>query len=184
MSWFNIALIIGLALLFPTAYAAKIGAPYVPARSRAIRCSFKNINIGPKDVFIDLGAGDGKTVLEAAQRGAKAVGYELSPVMWLIAWTRILLWRWRHRQYGTHRPKIQWRNFYRQKLTDATVLYAFLLPQNMERLRKYLAKQQIPNGKYMLVYAFPFKDVTPLTVIREPKCLPMYVYGLKELTQA
>lgn len=181
MSWFLILLLIGLGLLFPTAYAAKIGAPYVPAHTKPVRKTFSCITIGEQDVFIDLGAGDGKLVLAAAEKGAQARGYELSPIMWVIAWARAQWWSWRNR--GKKKPQIYLRNFYTQNLTDATILYAFLLPQNMERLKNYLAKQRLPKARYMLVYAFPFKNVAPLQVLKEEKCLPMYIYDLKELTQ-
>jgi SAM-dependent methyltransferase len=174
MSWTNIALIVLLVILFPTAYAAKIGAPYVPARKRALAKMLEYIALGPDDIFVDLGAGDGKVVLAAARRGAKAVGYELSPLMWLIAWLRALPYK---------NARIIWKNFYKQPLSDATVIYAFLVPTTMERLRKYLAAQRLPQGKHMLVYAFPFKDIPPLQVIREPQCLPVYIYDLQELTR-
>ncbi len=181
MPWLNIALIVGIALLFPTAYAAKIGAPYVPVRTRAIRKTLEYINLGSDDVFVDLGAGDGKVVLAAADRGARAYGYELSPPIWFVAWMRAVVWAWRRK--NKHKPRIYLRNFYRQPLTDATVAYTFLVPGTMERVRQCLAKQHIPRGKYMLVYAFPFKEVLPLHVVREPNCLPVYVYDLQELTK-
>ena len=37
--------------------------------------------VGPKDVVIDLGSGDGRTVITAAKRGAKALGIEYNPDM-------------------------------------------------------------------------------------------------------
>ena len=37
--------------------------------------------VGPKDVVIDLGSGDGRTVITAAKRGAQALGIEYNPDM-------------------------------------------------------------------------------------------------------
>ena len=37
--------------------------------------------VGPKDFVIDLGSGDGRTVITAAKRGAKALGIEYNPDM-------------------------------------------------------------------------------------------------------
>ena len=37
--------------------------------------------VTPKDYVIDLGSGDGRTVITAAKRGAKALGIEYNPDM-------------------------------------------------------------------------------------------------------
>ena len=38
-------------------------------------------NVTPQDLVIDLGSGDGRTVITAAKRGAKAMGIEFNPDM-------------------------------------------------------------------------------------------------------
>jgi hypothetical protein len=173
MDLFGIAIFAVLAVLIPTAYAAKIGAPYVPTFTRALTQTFDFIALGPADTLVDIGSGDGKVVLQAARRGAAATGYELSPIMWLIGALRAL---------PVKRARIIYGNFYKKQLGDATVVFAFLMPQNMDRLRRYLAQQVIPGGKYFLSYMFPLKGVEPLKVVRAPQCGPVYVYNLQELT--
>ena len=175
MDLLNLIVLVGVLLLIPTAYAAKIGAPYVPTFTRTIKQAFDFINLNSTDTLVDLGAGDGKVVLLAARRGATAKGYELSPIMWLIAWLRTLFIPHARVVYG---------NFYKQQLAEATVVFVFLMPQNMERLRRYLSQQAIPNGKYLLSYTFPFKSALPLKTIRVPKCGPLYIYDLRKLTQS
>jgi SAM-dependent methyltransferase len=172
MSLFWIILLSGLAVMIPTGYAGWLGAPYAPTRLAVVRKAFDVLSIGEGDVVVDLGAGDGKIVLEAARRQATAIGYELSPLMWLIAWLRSL---------GQRKASIRFGNFYTKDLSSATVVFAFLMPQNMPRVRRFLQGQAIPNGKLFLSYTFPFKDMLPLAVIREPKCAPIYVYDLQEL---
>ena len=176
-------LLVGFFALIPTAYAAKIGAPYVPTFKRALDEAFDFIQLGPSDTLVDLGAGDGKVVLLAARRGAKGIGYELSPFMWLIAWVRALRYPRAHIYFG---------NFYKQDLArhakprqpaGRSVVFAFLMPQNMDRVRRFLTAQTIPGGKYFLSYTFPFKDYEPLKVIRAPQCGPVYIYDLQELTK-
>lgn len=174
MELISLLFIIFLVLLIPTAYAAYIGAPYAPTFSPAIKKAFDYIKLGPNDTVIDIGAGDGKVLIAASKRGAKALGYELSPIMWGIVWFRSL---------GNKRVKIKLRNFFNQTLPDATVVFAFLMPQNMDKVKKFLAKQTMPSGKYLLVYAFPFKDVKPQHVIRVAKCAPVYIYDLQKLTK-
>jgi|GEM_PF-1382814 hypothetical protein len=172
MDLFSLLILVGLAFLIPTAYAAKIGAPYAPTFAAAIKRSFDFIKLNDKDVFVDLGAGDGKLLLEARRRGAKAIGYELSPIMAFVIWLRIL---------GKKGIKVKMSNFYKKKLpAQTTVIFAFLMPDNMEKVRKYLVEQELPNVRFVVVYAFPFKDIDPIKTIHTPKCSRMFVYDPKE----
>ncbi len=172
MSFFTILIFIFLLLLLPTAYAGMIGAPYAPTFTPAIKRALKKIKLGAGDTLIDLGAGDGKVLIQASKLGAAAIGYELSPIMWFIAWIRLL---------GHRRAKIYLRNFYNKKLPDATVIFIFLMPDKMKRVHEYLKKQHLPNGKYVLVYSFPFPDIAPQEIIITPKCGKIYVYDFQKL---
>jgi hypothetical protein len=182
----NWIIFFGLILLLPTAYAGVIGAPYAPTFMAAIKRVFSHISLGPSDVIVDLGAGDGRVLLEAASRGAKAIGYELSPIMWFIVWFRLQLLNLSSssRKGSGQTPttknhqKIYLRNFYRQKLPiETTVIFAFLMPEHMVKVKSFLSKQHLPNLRYVLIYAFPFPDLKPLEVIHEPKCSRLYVYS-------
>lgn len=167
--------LLGLLVLIPTAYAGWTSAPYVPSLLPAIKKSFDYIQLNEDDAVVDLGAGDGKVVREAAQRGAQARGIELSPIMWLVA---------RFRTLGHARTKIIFGNFYTASLADATVVFAFSMPANMPRIQRFLSTQVVPRGKYFLTYAFPFKDILPLHVVRVPNCAALYIYDLPALTKS
>jgi predicted RNA methylase len=53
-------------------------APYVPSPPQVIRQMLILAQLKPREVFFDLGAGDGRTVVMAAKDfGARAVGVEL-----------------------------------------------------------------------------------------------------------
>lgn len=163
----------GVALLIPTAYAGKIGAPYAPTPIAVVKKAFDMIDVGKSDTVIDIGSGDGKILLEADSREAHAVGYELSPILYAVSLIRTL---------NKHKIRLRYKNFYKQRKTKATIIFAFLMPENMHRVKKYLGQLKAPNGKYFLAYAFPFKDVEPEMIVREKNCAPIYVYNLKELT--
>ena len=176
MDWWLIAILIGLALLIPTAYAGIIGAPYAPTRMPVVRKAFKMLGINEEDTLIDLGVGDGSILISAATCGANAYGYELSPIMWAIAYLRCA-WH--------KKARVLFGNFYKKPIEDATVIFAFLMPDKMTGVLEHLKKQSMPKAKYFLAYAFPFKesDIVPISVIREDKCAPLYVYDLAELTK-
>lgn len=168
-------LVIFLVVLIPTAYAGWVSAPYVPSLLPAIKKAFDYIQLNENDVVVDLGAGDGKVVREAALRGAQARGIELSPIMWLVARVRTL---------GHARTKIIFGNFYNAPLADATVIFAFSMPANMPRIRRFLAAQSVLHGKYFLTYVFPFKDVQPVHIVKVPGCSALYIYALPALTKS
>lgn len=173
MEIITILILGGLVLLIPTAYAAKIGAPYAPTFSAAIKNAFDFIKLDSKDVLVDLGAGDGKVLLAAHKRGARAIGFELSPIMAFIVWARTL---------GKKHIKVSMSNFYKKKIPpETTVIFAFLMPENMSKVRKYLAQQELSNVRAVVVYAFPFKDVEPIKIVHTPKCARMFIYDPKEL---
>ena len=172
MDLFTILILIGLIFLIPTAYAAKIGAPYAPTFSPAIKKALDFIKIDSKDVLVDLGAGDGKVLIAAHKRGAKAIGFELSPIMAFVIWVRVL---------GKKRIKVRMSNFYKKEIpTETTIIFAFLMPENMKKVKEYLTKQELPNVRSVLVYAFPFKNLDPIKTIHTPKCARVFVYDPKD----
>lgn len=174
LSLFNLVVIVFFLLLVPTAYAGMIGAPYAPTFARAYRKAFDYIKLGSDDLVVDIGSGDGKVLLEANRRGAKAVGYELSPIFWGISTIRSL---------GKPRIKNKLTNFYKTPLPqDTTVVFAFLMPDHMEKTRAYVAKQNLPKAKYFLAYSFPLAEsIKPLHIVNEPKTGKLYIYTMSDL---
>lgn len=159
--------------LIPTAYAGLIGAPWAPTRMASVRKAFDDIEIGEKDVVIDLGAGNGAILAEAGRRGATAIGYELSPIMWIVAQIRII---------GKKTARIVYGNFFRISLPENTTLvFFFLMPKHMDQVGKYLAQQSLNDKALILSYAFPFKGVQALNVYRVKKCAPLYLYDISTI---
>lgn len=173
MDYLIIGTLIFSVFLIPTAYAGVIGAPWAPTRMAAVKKAFDDIEMGEKDTVIDLGAGNASIVAEAASRGARAIGYELSPIMWIVAHIRILGKKTAHIIYG---------NFFRISLPEHTTLvFFFLMPKHMDQVGKYLAKQSLSDKTLILSYAFPFKGVQTLNVYREKKCAPLYLYDMSTI---
>ncbi len=173
VDWFTFTWLIFLLLLIPTGYAGFIGAPYAPTWKPIIKKAFREIRLGADDVLIDLGAGDGTVLLQASTLGARAIGYELSPIMWLVAWFRCL---------GKKNIKVKFGNFFHKQFPDATVIFLFLMPKHMEKMRRFLVEQKLPKAKFILVYAFPFPELQPAYVVHENKCAPLYIYKYEDLT--
>jgi len=172
-SWFLIFLLLFLLVLIPTAYAGLIGAPYVPTRRRALEKAFDAIGVSSADTIVDLGCGDGGVLIEAARRGARVVGYELSPLMFAVAWLRLL------RLPRTAR-RLRWGNFFNQTLpAETTIIFVFLMPKHLPRLVAYLKKQNLSHAKYLLSYTFALPGVTPRQIIQTKTYGTIYVYNFK-----
>ena len=90
------ALIFALTLALPTvpserAFAAQEFQPqvgqdgkdviWVPTPQALVDKMLEMAKVTPKDYLIDLGSGDGRTVITAAKRGSKALGIEYNPDM-------------------------------------------------------------------------------------------------------
>lgn len=61
-------------------YTTRDGAPFVPLPASVIKNIINLAEVKEGDVFYDLGSGDGRVVIAAALKGAKAVGIELDPL--------------------------------------------------------------------------------------------------------
>ena len=72
---------LALAWLTSAAYAGEFVAPYVDTVEEDVEMILDLADVGPGDYLIDLGAGDGRFVIGAAQRGALAHGVELDPAL-------------------------------------------------------------------------------------------------------
>jgi len=120
------------------------GAPYVPTRREDLENVFLDIVISKNATIVDLGSGDGKFLLMAAQRGYIAIGYELNPILWLISVLRL-------RRYKSASVKLQ--SFWRADLSQADLVFCFLATKFMPKLEKTLESQMKPKS-YLASYVF------------------------------
>ena len=67
-------------------FVAFTGAPYVPSKRReVVRALSELYPLTKNDLLVDIGSGDGVVLREASARGARAVGYEIQPLLWFIS---------------------------------------------------------------------------------------------------
>ena len=84
--------------------------------------------VTPKDFVIDLGSGDGRNVIAAAKRGARALGVEYDEKLVQVSRRRAAAEGGRPRQFVQG-------DMFEADISQATVLALFLLPDNLERLK-------------------------------------------------
>lgn len=167
-----VVIVVVLILLASTAYAGFRAAPYVPTYQRDVDRMLKLVPIGSSDTVIDLGAGDGRFLVSAARTyGAKAIGYELSLLFFIIAFVRI-------RVAGLARSvSVKWKDFFSESVSGGTVVCCFLTPGAMAKLeKKFIAELHTPTK--VLSYAFKLPTIPPDFVDKPaPTSTPIFVYS-------
>jgi SAM-dependent methyltransferase len=109
-------------------------AVWVPTSPELVERMLDMARVTPKDVVMDLGSGDGRMIIAAAKRGARAIGVEFNND--LVEFSRKLA---RDAGVGDRATFVQG-DMFEADISKATVLALFLLPENLEKLKdKFLA---------------------------------------------
>lgn len=102
---------------------------WVPTPQALVDKMLDLAKVTPEDYVIDLGSGDGRTVITAAKRGARALGVEYNPDM-------VDLSKRNAAQAGvTGRATFMKADLFETDFSQATVVTMFLLPSINMRLR-------------------------------------------------
>ena len=135
-------------------FVAFTGAPYVPSRRRDLQRAFNELyQLKEADSLVDIGSGDGVVLREASRRGARAIGYELHPLL-------VLLSRWLSR--GDKKVSVRLANFWRTPLPDdTTVVYLFGDGRDIAKMVQYLQCQtnRIDRDIWLISYGFEAADL-------------------------
>ncbi len=102
---------------------------WVPTPQELVNKMLEVAKVTPADYVIDLGSGDGRTVISAAKIGAKATGIEYNPDMVALSKENA-----RKEGVGSKAEFIQ-ADLYETDLSKATVITMFLLPEINLKLR-------------------------------------------------
>eukprot|EP00753_Platysulcus_tardus_P006949 PLAT14719.1.p1 GENE.PLAT14719.1~~PLAT14719.1.p1 ORF type:complete len:205 (+),score=75.16 PLAT14719.1:186-800(+) len=104
-------------------------APFVASEPETVQQVMELAAVGEDDVFYDLGCGDGRLCLEAAKRGARAIGIEIEED--LVATARASV-----EEAGLiDRCSIRQQDLLTVSLDDATVIVLYLLPDGLAELQ-------------------------------------------------
>jgi predicted RNA methylase len=115
-------------------------APYVPSPPQVIRQMLILAELKPGEVFFDLGAGDGRTVIMAAKDfGARAVGVELKEDLVKRALGSI------YEQGLQDRVTIVNSDMFNVDLTSADVVFLYLTTSANEKVKPKLEAELKPG---------------------------------------
>ena len=120
----------------------KLDVPYDPSPADVVEKMLEMARVGKGDLLYDLGCGDGRIVIMAAQRyGARGVGIDLDPQRIEDAWANA------KRAGVQDRVQFIVGDLYTANFADATVVTLFLWPHVNRKLRPILWRQLRPGTR-------------------------------------
>lgn len=126
---------------------------WVPTPDEVVDRMLTMAQVGPGDFHMDLGSGDGKIVIAAAKRGAKALGIEYNPDMVKLAQENA------HKAGVSDRASFRRADIFQTDFSQATVITLYLLPTLNMKLRPQLL--QMKPGTRVVSHSFTMEDWEP-----------------------
>ncbi len=150
-----ILIVVGVAFGAFMLGSIAVGAGFQPTPRKKVVRMLEMSGAGPSDVVYDLGSGDGRVVVEAAEGfHARAVGVEADPVRFLVCRLSVAM----HHLQG--RVRVVWGNFFHIDLSEATIVTVFLSQGTNQRLKTKLMSELRPGAK-VVSYVWTFDEWTP-----------------------
>ncbi len=146
------------------------GAGYEPTSARVAEEMIRLANPSSADLVIDLGAGTGEIGLRVArERGSRVRAVEIDPLRAAILSAR------RRSESDRQRVTIVRGDLFDEDLAEADVVFAFLWPSTMARLRPKLERELRSGARFVTHYHpipgwVPYATAGPVYAYRAPEC--------------
>jgi len=141
-----------------TEFTPEVGQPgkdviWVPTPDELVKKMLEIANVTSQDILVDLGSGDGRTVIAAAKLGARAIGIEYNPEMVDLSNKKAEL--------AGVKGKASFikTDLFEYDLSEATVITMFLLPDINLKLRPKLL--DLKPGTRIVSNTFTMGDWEP-----------------------
>jgi SAM-dependent methyltransferase len=133
--------------------------PFVPTPQDIVEKMLDLAKVTPDDVVYDLGSGDGRIVITAAQKyGAHAVGVEINPELYRQSSARI-------KELGLDdKARIMCEDMFDVSLKHATVVTLYLLTSSNEKMRPKL-ERELHSGTRVVCHDFHIPGWDPEQVV-------------------
>ena len=168
-------LVVGAHAQSAAAYEPKVGQSgkdviWVPTPQALVDQMLRMAQVTPQDYVVDLGSGDGRTVITAAKLGAKTLGIEYNPDM-------VELSKRNAAKDGIgEKARFVHGDIFVTDFSDATVVTMFLLPGLNLKLRPKLLEMK--PGTRLVSNTFNMGDWQPDETANVEKDCPTYCRAL------
>jgi len=126
---------------------------WVPTPQALVDKMLDMAKVTPKDYVIDLGSGDGRTVITAAKRGAKALGIEYNPNMVELSKRNAA------KEGVSDKASFMKADLFESDFSQAQVITMFLLPSINMKLRPKIL--DLKPGTRIVSNSFDMEDWKP-----------------------
>jgi SAM-dependent methyltransferase len=152
-------------------------APYYPTPMAVVEKMLELGELKPGELVYDLGSGDGRVVILAAQKfGARAVGFEIDPPN--VKYSRELIAKLELTELAT----IEQRDLTLADFSKPDLIFVYLLPDSNDKIRPLL-ESKARKGTRIIAHDFQFREWEPektITVVDrsdfEPREHKLYLY--------
>jgi SAM-dependent methyltransferase len=150
-----VAFLLTVAAVSSTAAQPPVLAPYSPTPPDVVDRMLKFASVGSRDVVYDLGSGDGRIVIAAAQKyGARGVGIDIDPALIARAQANA-------RQAGVESlVTFRVQDALTVDVSEATVVTLYLLAASNVKLRPILTRSLRPGAR-IVAHNYPIGDWEP-----------------------
>jgi ribosomal protein L11 methylase PrmA len=126
----------------------------VPTPDDVVEKMLELASVKKGEVLYDLGSGDGRVVIAAAQKyGAKATGFEIDPEMVKLSQAKV------QENKLAGQVTIERADMFKVDLSNVDVVAVYLPPKLMERLRPQFEKMK--PGSRLVSHYFELPGTTP-----------------------
>ncbi len=123
-------------------------APWWRTDRKTARAMCRLAKVGKKDIVYDLGSGDGTALIVAAKEfGAKCAGIEIDPLRAILSTLIIYIIK------AYDKVKIKRENFFNTNISEATVVFVYLVPRALNRLLPKF-KKELRKGTRIVSYRY------------------------------
>lgn len=144
-------------------------APWWRTSQKRARKIWELVSLAKKDVVYELGCGDAAVLREAARFGARGVGIEIDPLRVLIA--KLLVWT----NGLSDRIEIKQENFFHVDISPASVVFVYLVPRVLQKLKPKFFKELKPGTK---IISYVYK-IDYLSLIKNDDENRIYIYRIR-----
>lgn len=167
--------IIAFLIIVSVIYAWSSLAPWAPTPLKDLERINKIANLKPRQVFVELGAGNGRVCSYIAKKNpsAKVIGIELAFLFYLFTKIKVLL-------FGPRNLKIVFGDALKYDISKADILYVYVLTKGLNGVIKNKMIKEMPKKAKLISYVFPITEWsgTKKTHNESGKASNIYVYEM------
>ena len=150
------------------------GSPFVPSDKEQVKRMVALTAPKSGETLYDLGSGDGRIVIEAAQKyGVKAIGIEINPVLVWLSNRKI------QKLKLENKAKVYQGNFFKENLSKADIVMLYLWPPSLKMLERKLLSELKPGTRICSLF-FPLKRIPLVKVDSKYSFIRLYQIPIKK----